>query len=890
MADLSRQQEAAGPGIIFLKDYTPPAYLVDKVDLHFDLDASSTRVRATLDMRHNPEYPEKQPRLELDGEHLELLSLLLEGTPLEETQYEFEQGRLIIPKVPEQFQLIIETRINPAANTALEGLYYSGKMLCTQCEAQGFRRITYFPDRPDVMSRYSVTLVANKDEYPVLLSNGNLVEEGESDDGRHWARWEDPSLKPSYLFALVAGQLVCKQDSYTTLSGSEVDLRLYVEQENRDKCDHAMTSLKQAMQWDEQTYGREYDLNIYMIVAVNDFNMGAMENKGLNIFNSSCVLASPETATDHDFYNIQSIVGHEYFHNWSGNRATCRDWFQLSLKEGFTVFRDQEFSADLNSRAVKRIDDVNVLRIHQFSQDAGPMAHPVRPDRYMEISNFYTVTVYNKSAEVVRMIRNLVGSDGFRRGTDLYFSRHDGQAVTIEDFVKAMEDTNDLDLDQFMRWYNQAGTPQLDVEEDYDQKSQTYTLHIRQHCPPTPGQVDKQPFHIPLAMGLLDQQGTDLPLQLEDEEDPFPATTRVLSVTQSKETFTFINVPEKPIVSLGRGFSAPVQINTPHSESELAFLFAHDNDEFNRWDAGQQLAMAIMLRLIEQYQQQQPLLLDESFINAFRKTLLNSELDKALIAQALSLPSQSYIADQCKVVDVEAIYEVHHFVRQTLAFELKDEWQRIYEANEAEGAYVFNAGEMARRSLRNLCLGYLLETEEQRMFELAEKQYYLADNMTDTLAALSLLSNYAIPERSKTLEHFYQEWQHDQQVVEKWLAIQAGSRLPNTLQHINQLMQHEAFSIRNPNKVRALIGRFCAGNPINFHAADGSGYQFLGDRVLELDSLNPQIAARLVQNLSRWRRYDEKRQAMMKQQLQRILEKQGLSKDVYEIASRSLES
>ncbi|MDZ7804093.1 aminopeptidase N [Thiohalophilus sp.] len=888
MADLAGNQ--SGPNVVYLKDYTPPAYLIDKVDLHFDLDAATTQVRATLKVRRNPEHPDTNPPLSLDGSHLELLSLRLEGEPLSEAQYRLAEEKLTISDVPEQFELIIETRINPAANTALEGLYYSGNMLCTQCEAQGFRRITYFPDRPDVMSCYTVTLVGDQAKYPVLLSNGNRVEAGETDDGRHWARWEDPSLKPSYLFALVAGQLVCQEDTYTTMSGREVVLRLYVEEENRHKCDHAMTSLKQAMRWDEETYGREYDLDIYMIVAVNDFNMGAMENKGLNIFNSSCVLASPETATDHDFYNIQSIVAHEYFHNWSGNRVTCRDWFQLSLKEGFTVFRDQEFSADLNSRAVKRIDDVNILRTHQFAQDAGPMAHPVRPDRYMEISNFYTVTVYNKGAEVVRMIMNLVGREGFRRGTDLYFARHDGQAVTIEDFVRAMEETNHIDLSQFMRWYNQAGTPVLKVGEEFDEQAQTYTLHIKQNCPPTPGQPEKQPFHIPLAVGLLDRQGDDLVLQLEGESAPAEARTRVLSVTEPEQSFTFTGMTHQPVASLGRGFSAPIRIQAGYDDDKLAFLFAHDSDEFNRWDAGQQLAMNILLRLIEQYQQKKPLTLDESFILAFRKTLLNADLDKALIAQALSLPSEGYIADQCEVVDVEAIFEVRHFMRQTLAFELKDEWQQIYQANSSDKPYAFNAEEMARRALRNLCLGYLLETEEQAMFDLAMQQYSRANNMTDTLAALSMLANFAIPKRHQALEGFYQKWQHDQQVVEKWLAIQAGSRLPRTLQHVRQLMEHEAFSIKNPNKVRALIGRFCAGNPINFHAADGSGYRFLGDQVLELDSLNPQIAARLVQNLSRWKRYDEKRQGLMKQQLERILDKEGLSKDVYEVASKSLDA
>jgi aminopeptidase N len=624
-----------------------------------------------------------------------------------------------------------------------------------------------------------------------------------------------------------------------------------------------------------------------MIVAVNDFNMGAMENKGLNVFNASCVLASPATATDGDYYNIQSIIGHEYFHNWSGNRVTCRDWFQLSLKEGFTVYRDQEFSADLNSRGVKRIDDVNVLRLHQFAQDASPMAHPVRPDHYMEINNFYTVTVYNKGAEVVRMIRNLVGADGFRKGTDLYFARHDGQAVTTDDFVRAMEDANDIDLGQFKRWYDQAGTPEITLLEKYDASQQTFSLTLQQFAPATPGQTEKLPFHIPLAIGLLDAKGNDIPLKLPREDTTSPQTL-TLSLQQAEQTFTFHHVPEKPLVSIGRGFSAPVKFKRKLSDSELAFLLAHDSDDFNRWDAGQQLAINNLLKLIDAYHHNRELQLSYEFIEAYRKALIQPELDKALIARLMTLPSESYIADQMDIVDVEAIHAAREFMRRTLAQSLRTELLQTYQANQSSQTYQFSADEMAQRSLKNMALAYLMTLDDPELQQLCVAQYKQSNNMTDVMGALSLLAEVAGAAREEALEDFYNRWQHDPQVVEKWLAIQAGSSLPDTLQRVQALMQHAAFSLHNPNKVRSLVGRFCGGNPLRFHAADGSGYRFLGDRVLELDTLNPSIAARLVQTLSRWRRYDADRQALMREQLERIVNKDGLSKDVYEIASRSL--
>jgi aminopeptidase N len=888
MADLAKDSTASSPRTIYLKDYEPPAYLVDDVRLRFELDPAGTRVSSRLLVRRNPNCARPGQALVLNGQDLELLSVKLDGEVLDADRYQLDSEQLVLEQPAENAVLEIDTLIVPEKNTALEGLYVSSGMFCTQCEAEGFRRITFFPDRPDVMARYTTTVVADKHRYPVLLSNGNPVERGELDDGRHWVTWQDPFPKPSYLFALVAGNLYCQQDSFTTRSGRKVTLKIFVEPENSRKCDHALHSLKQAMKWDEDTYGREYDLDIFMIVAVNDFNMGAMENKGLNIFNSSCVLASPETATDADYYNIQSIIGHEYFHNWSGNRVTCRDWFQLSLKEGFTVFRDQEFSADLNSRPVKRIADVNVLRGHQFAQDASPMAHPVRPDAYMEISNFYTVTVYNKGAEVVRMLRNLCGAEGFRKGCDLYFERHDGQAVTTDDFVKAMEDANGIDLGQFRLWYSQAGTPVVKAIPHYDAQQQRLDLTLEQSCPSTPGQDSKQPFHIPVEIALLDDSGRPLPLILAGEA-PTPDTHRTLALRESRQTFSFTAIGRPPIVSLLRGFSAPVKLDIERSDTELAFLFAHDPDPFNRWDAGQTLAINTLLDLVAQLQRGAELTLDDGFIAAFRATLEHPQLDPALITQALTLPAESYLADQCATVDVDAIFQAREFVRKTLADRLQDSLARIYRLYDHQEVYRFDAEHMAQRSLKNLCLSYLTEVDNHQARQRCLDQLQHANNMTDTLAALSALAQHAWPERDQQLHRFYATWQHDPQVVDKWFSIQAGSRLPDTLEQVRKLLHHPAFRLTNPNKVRALIGRFCMGNPVRFHAANGEGYRFLADQVIELDAINPQIAARLVSALSRWKRFDAGRQTRMREQLQRIVERPKVSRDVFEIVSKSLD-
>jgi aminopeptidase N len=872
------------PQAIRLADYRAPDFLIDTIDLHFALDETTTRVTATLDLRRQtPEVP-----LVLSGQDLELISVKLDGELLDPGSYQIDTESLALPGMPDAFKLEIVTDIHPADNTSLGGLYTSGGNFCTQCEAEEFRKITYYLDRPDVMARFTTTIEADQSRYPVLLSNGNLITSGELDGGRHWAKWQDPFPKPSYLFALVAGDLACIKDSFTTLSGRSVDLHIYVQHHNVDKCAHAMRSLQKAMAWDEQTYGREYDLDLYMVVAVDDFNMGAMENKGLNVFNSRYVLARPDTATDGDYLGIESVIGHEYFHNWSGNRVTCRDWFQLSLKEGFTVFRDQEFSADLNSRGVQRIQDVNVLRTHQFREDAGPMAHPVRPDAYVEINNFYTVTVYNKGAEVVRMLAHLVGPAGFRQGTDLYFERHDGQAVTTDDFVRAMEDANGVDFSQFKRWYEQAGTPLVTASQHYDAGRQTFTLTLKQSCPPTPGQGEKLPFHIPVAVGLLDEQGRDLPLKLAGAE---PATegSLVLHLTAAEQQFIFEDVPCAPTPSLLRGFSAPVKIDSDLSEAQRYFLMAHDSDPFNRWEAGQQVAVRLILGLAADHQQGRELVLEPGFVEAFARTLSDARLDNALKAEALSLPSEAYLAEFMRPIDPEAIFAARQFVRQSLAAQLRSQLLAAYQANTDPGEYRIDPAAIGRRALKNTCLRYLLsDATDLEAQQLCLAQFEAAANMTDVMATLGSLVQLDIPAREQALAAFYDKWQQEPLVVDKWLSLQAASRLPNTLETVKALTGHEAFSIKNPNKVRALIGAFCNGNPLRFHAADGAGYGFLVDHVLELDALNPQVAARICSPLTQWRHYDEQRQTLMRAQLERLLAAPGLSRDVYEVVSKSL--
>lgn len=874
------------PKETFLADYLVPDYLVDNVALYFDLGRAETTVRSVLSMRRNPLG--QGGDCVLDGEKLTLKSIKIDGRELQGNEYLRTDKALLISKVPEQFDLEIEVLIHPDKNTALEGLYHSGRLLCTQCEAEGFRRITYYPDRPDIMAVFTVSIEAEKADWPIMLSNGNLEQKGQLENGRHWVSWHDPHPKPSYLFALVAGDLHIQKDSFVTTSGRKVALEIYVDVENSHKCDHALMSLKQAMKWDEERYGREYDLDIFMIVAVNDFNMGAMENKGLNIFNSACVLASPETATDRDYYRIQSIVGHEYFHNWSGNRVTCRDWFQLSLKEGFTVLRDQQFSADMNSAAVQRIEDVNQLRSMQFSEDAGPMSHPVRPASFIEISNFYTVTIYEKGAEVVGMIKTIVGDIGFRKGTDLYFDRHDGQAVTTDDFVKAIEDANRVDLTQFKRWYSQAGTPQLNIATEYDSTGQRYTLTINQHCEATPGQRHKEAFHIPVALGLLDKKGNIIQMQLDGEAASNVSETRILSVKESKQQFVFINVPSEPVLSFLRGFSAPVKVNLPRTNKELTFLMANDSDSFCQWDAGQQLLINVLLQLAEKTSKGSALSLPTELVEQFGKLLKRGLSSPALAAKMLELPSENYLAGQKKPADVDAIHIARSYMKRELALSLKEDFSILYTALNTTDKYQFDAAEMAKRSLKNICLDYLVSTGDPMQAQRCLKQMKQSDNMTDTMSGLAVLVEHQGPEREHALRAFYEQWKGDRQVVDKWLAVQAQSSLKDTLLRVKSLMSHPAFNITNPNNVRSLIGQFCRNNAVNFHAIDGSGYQFLVEQILILDKLNPQIASRQMGAFNSWQQYDKKRQGMMRAALEKIAKQTDLSADVYEIVTKYL--
>ncbi len=885
----------AQPKSIYLKDYKKPDFLIDKTELVFQLDPQTTQVRSKLAIRRNPEANTPDAPLRLHGQELELRRVAIDGVALTPPQYQLTTEELIVTSVPDQFVLETEVNINPEANTSLEGLYKSRTMYCTQCEAEGFRKITYYLDRPDVMSEFTTTIEASQDTFPVLLSNGNLIDSGTRDNGLHFASWHDPFKKPAYLFALVAGDLACVEDTFTTMSGRQVDLKIFVESKDLDKCEHAMTSLKKSMRWDEEVYGREYDLDIFMIVAVDDFNMGAMENKGLNIFNTSCVLAKPETTTDATFQRVEAIVAHEYFHNWSGNRVTCRDWFQLSLKEGFTVFRDAEFSADMNSRTVKRVEDVSLLRTLQFAEDNGPMAHPVRPPSFIEISNFYTLTVYEKGAEVVRMIHTLLGPQLFRKGSDLYFERHDGEAATIENFVTAMEDASGRDLSQFTRWYSQAGTPRLTAKDSYDAEQGTYQLTISQSTPDTPEakSVDKLPLHIPIALGLLGDAGNLAIKQAGKEPDPDTAdnTHTVLELTEAEQTFVFEGLPEKPTPVLLRGFSAPVKLHYPYSRSQLQAIMSRDSDGFSRWDASQKLAVEVIQDNIAAFRNKQSYQVDPMLVEAYRAVLADTSLDPAMVALMLQLPTEAYLSEIAIEINVEAIHAARQVVRETLAQELENDFMAAYERNLLTGPFSAAAEDMAKRSLKNVALAYLVQTGKNEHLQLAKAQLDSATNMTDELAALTTIINCeavaAESLRAQVLVDFYQKWSEETLVVNQWLTAQAGCQLPGGLERVKALMEHEAFDVKNPNKVRSLIGAF-SNNAINFHSADGSGYDFLAEQILVLNKLNPQIASRLLSPLTKWKRYDSARQQLMQTALKHILAEEHLSKDVYEVVSKSL--
>ena len=870
-----------------LEDYRQPDWVVETVELDVKLDPAATRVRATLALRPNGNGAAPAP-LTLDGDGLDLRGLKLDGATLPPEQFVATADRLTIAQPPQRpFRLEIETVVDPSANTQLMGLYRSGAIYCTQCEAEGFRRITYFLDRPDVMAVYTTRIEAEKADAPVLLANGNLVASGDlPGTGRHFAVWHDPFPKPSYLFALVGGKLACVEDRFRTMSGRDVTLRIYVEAGKEARCVYAMDSLKRAMRWDETAFGREYDLDIFMIVAVSDFNMGAMENKGLNVFNDKYVLASPETATDSDFERIEAIIAHEYFHNWTGNRITCRDWFQLCLKEGLTVFRDQEFSADARSRAVERISRVRGLRAHQFVEDAGPLAHPVRPRLYHEINNFYTATVYEKGAEVVRMIKALLGPETFRQGMDLYFTRHDGEAATIEQFVQCFADVSGADFTQFMLWYSQAGTPEVVATGGYDARAKTYRLDVAQTVPPTPGQPSKEPMVIPLAIGLVGRDGRDLPLKLSDGRT---IERGVLTLTKPAETFVFGDIGEPPVPSLNRGFSAPIKLVANLSADDLQFLAAHDVDAFNRWQALQTLATRLLLDNVANLRAGKPARRDSGLLDALGAVLGDGTLEPAFIALALTLPGESDLAREIgRDVDPDAIFAARSALRAVvgdhLAGPLFDHYRRLSESR----PYTPDAAGAGRRALRNVCLDLLVATGRPDAVSLAAQQYQAADNMTDRMAALSTLSLRDVPERTAALDDFYARYGDDPLIVDKWFTLQATIPEPATLDRVKALTGHPAFSFANPNRVRALIHAFALANPKEFNRTDGAGYDFIADTVLALDRKNPQLAARLLSALKSWRMLEPGRRAMAEKALQRVAAAPAPSPDVADIVQRAL--
>lgn len=876
--------EHAQPKTTYLRDYRPADFVIDSVHLHVDLHEDETQVKSILAMQRNTLAAADAP-LVLDGEDMVLKSVILDGKKLSPSQYSVNEHSLTIPHVPNKFTLETEVVIKPQENTQLSGLYKSRGNYCTQCESQGFRRITYYLDRPDVLSRFTTTITADQKKYPVLLSNGNLVESKTLSGGRHWVHWEDPFKKPSYLFALVAGDFDLLEDTFTTMSNRKIALKLFLEKGFKEQGHFALKALKKAMRWDEETFGREYDLDIYMIVAVSDFNMGAMENKGLNVFNTKYILADKATATDVDYYGVEAVIGHEYFHNWSGNRVTCRDWFQLTLKEGLTVFREQLFSDDLLPPGVARIQNANFLRNSQFPEDAGPMAHPIRPQSYIEISNFYTTTVYRKGSDVIRMIRTLLGKEKFRAAMDLYFSRHDGHAVTTDDFVKAMEDASKIDLTQFRRWYEQAGTPVLDIDGVYDEKAQTFTLTVKQSCPPTPGQPKKEPFHIPLVMGLVGTQCQDLPLQLAHEKNS-TSGTRLLEIKKPVETFQFIHVKEKPIPSFLRHFSAPVMLNYPYTDEELLWLLRCDSDYFSRWEAGQTYARCLIFRLVKEVQQQRPLHMDMHLVQAFKYLLTHSQGQEEYVAMLLTLPSINYLVQFMTPMDIEALHTAYDFVKKSLASALVADFAHAYK-NNLLNSYQYNATDVGRRSLKNRSLAYLVESGESQYRQWAYQQFMQSDNMTDTMGALQALINHPSEEREKALAAFYDKWREQPLVVNKWLLLQATAMLPSTLDQVKKLMQHPAFDIKNPNNAYALIRTF-GDNLVCFHEKSGAGYRFMADQVLAINAFNSHVAAIIVQPLSRWQKMDKTRQKYMKEELQRIAKASKLSKDVYEIVTKSL--
>ncbi|MFN3234639.1 MAG: aminopeptidase N [Gammaproteobacteria bacterium] len=877
------------PKTIYLKDYTPSDYFIHTAHIAFELDPKQTYVTALMSVSKNKDKEKVSSDLFLYGRDLKCISVTINEEKLSEDCYKVTDEGLLISKVPEEFRLQIQTEISPEANSELMGLYISNGIFCTQCEPEGFRRIMYFLDRPDVLVRFTTTIIADKVKYPVLLSNGNKIKEGEMKEGKHFAVWEDEFPKPGYLFALVAGDLGCREDEFKTESGKNVKLYIYTEHQNVERSEYAMSSLKASMRWDEEHYGREYDLDNFKVVAVDDFNFGAMENKSLNIFNSKYLLASPDTATDDDYAAIDIVVGHEYFHNWSGNRVTCRDWFQLSLKEGFTVYREQQFGESMISKAIQRVEQVQRIRDKQFSEDSGPMAHPVRPESYIQIDNFYTMTVYFKGAEVIRMLNTLLGDKDYRKATDLYFSNFDGQAATTDDFVASMQEVTGLDLKQFYLWYTQSGTPEVTVRDKYDAKRKCYEITFTQEVPPTADQKIKEPMMIPIRMGLLNQNGNDMPLvPMNGSSDLLRG--EVLVLKEKEQTFKFKLDKEPELPSLLRHFSAPVKLHYDYTTEQLLFMLAHDSDEFNRWEASQRFYSRMIHRLIASIQAQEPLVLSNQDYFAIEYLLGHPVQDKILLSHMLTIPSEAVIAEQMKVIDVDAIYQAREFVVYQFAKRFRNQWLKLFSEHRSQEAYRYNPEEMGRRRLKNLALNYLLQSGDREMVNLAMQQFKqsLGKNMTDTLAALHALSHLDVLQRVEALSLFEDRYQSNALVMNKWFGVQARSKLPNTLKTVQNLMQQPVFNIKNPNNVYALLDGFCAFNPSQFHAMNGDAYRFVTDQIIALNKINPQVASRVLENMIHWKRYDEKRQGLMKEELERIQSAQGLSPNVYELVSKSL--
>ncbi|EGQ7974998.1 aminopeptidase N [Vibrio parahaemolyticus] len=863
------------PQAKYRKDYQAPSHTITDIDLTFDLYDNDTIVTALSKVVQKGE----STTLELDGEGLELRSVKVNGEDW--AHHEVKEASLVLSDLPAEFELKIITKIDPEANTALEGLYKSGGAFCTQCEAEGFRRITYYLDRPDVLAKYTTKVIADKATYPYLLSNGNRIAQGEAENGRHWVQWQDPHPKPAYLFALVAGDFDVLRDKYTTMSGRNVDLEIFVDKGNLDRAGHAMTSLINSMKWDEERFGLEYDLDIYMIVAVDFFNMGAMENKGLNIFNSKFVLANDQTATDRDYLGIEAVIGHEYFHNWTGNRVTCRDWFQLSLKEGLTVFRDQEFSSDLGSRAVNRIDNVRIIRGPQFAEDASPMSHPIRPDKVIEMNNFYTLTVYEKGSEVIRMYHTLLGEEGFQKGMKLYFERHDGTAATCEDFVSAMEDATGVDLKQFRLWYSQSGTPTLRVNSEYNAEAKTYALTVEQFTEATQDQAEKQALHIPFDIELYDSKGQIIPLIINGE-----SVHNVLDIKQDKQTFVFENVAEQPVPSLLREFSAPVKLEYDYSDAELIFLMKHATNDFARWDASQMLLAKYIRQNVNNVQTGSEVQLSEDLIDAFRGVLLDENLEPAFIAQVFSLPSINEITGWYKQIDVDAVDTVLNSITVSLSAVLEDELSATYHTLK-QAEYTIDHAAIGKRALRNQCLQFLAHTDKGNT--LVKAQYEAANNMTDTIAAMSAANSAQLECREELMADYSDKWKHDGLVMDKWFALQGTNPAEDALEKVKATMNHEAFSLKNPNRTRSLIGSFLAANPVRFHDKSGSGYQFAGEILRQLNDSNPQVASRMIDPLLKFRKYDEARQAMIRAELEKLKAMDNLAKDLFEKVTKALD-